>query len=49
MYENMKLLFANLVLSLLTIALMNCIFQNYENFAEIEAISSSADEFLHHL
>ncbi len=28
---------------------MNYIFQNYETFAEIEAISSSVNEFLHHL
>ncbi len=49
MYENMKSLFANPVLSLLTIALANHVFQNYETFEEIEAISLSANEFLHHL
>lgn len=49
MYENIKSLFANSVLSLLTIALTNQVFQNYESFEEIETISSSANEFLHHL
>lgn len=49
MYENMKSLFANSVLFLLTIALANHVFQNYETFEEIEVISFSANEFLHHL
>ncbi len=49
MYENMKSLFANSVLLLLTIALVNHVFQNYETFEEIEVISLSANEFLNHL
>ena len=49
MYENMKLLFANSILFLLTIALTDDVFRDYFNFAEIEAISSSQNESLHHL
>ncbi len=49
MYENMKSLFANSILSLLTIALTDDVFRDYSSFAEIEAISSSQDESLHHL
>lgn len=49
MYEDIKPLFANSILLLLTIALADRAFQNYATFEEIEAISSSADEFLHHL
>ena len=49
MYENIKSLFANSILFLLTIALTNRIFQNYATFEEIEAISSSTNEFLHYL
>ncbi len=48
MYENMKSLFANSILSLLAIALTDDVFRDYFNFAEIEAISSSQNEFLHH-
>ena len=48
-WEDIKLLFANSILLLLTIVLMNCIFQNYATFEKIEAISSFANEFLHHL
>ena len=49
MYEDMKLLFANSILSLLTIVLTDDVFRDYFNFAKIEAISSSQDEFLQHL
>jgi len=49
MYENMKSLYANSVLLLLAIALANNVFQDYQTFEDIEAISSSANEFLHHL
>ncbi len=48
MYENIKSLFANSILSLLTIALTNDVFRDYSSFAEIEAISSFQDESLHH-
>ena len=48
MYENMKSLFANSILFLLTIVLTNDVFRDYFNFAEIETISSFQNEFLHH-
>ena len=38
-YENMKSLFANLILFLLTIILTNDVFRNYFIFAEIKTIS----------
>lgn len=49
MYENMKSLFTNSVLSLMIIALANHVFQDYESFEEIEKISSPADGSLHYL
>ena len=49
MYENMKPLFANPILSLLTIVLTDDALRDYSNFAEIETISSFQDGFLHHL
>ena len=49
MYENIKPLFANPILFLLTIVLTDDVFRDYFNFAEIEAISSFQDESLHHL
>ncbi len=49
MYENMKPLFANPVLPLLTIALADRAFQDYATFEEIEAIPPPADGSLHHL
>lgn len=49
MYEDMKSLYANPVLLLLAIALANNAFQDYQTFEDIEAISSPANEFLHHL
>ena len=45
----MKPLFANSMLSLMTIVLADHVFQNYKSFEEIEKISFPADEFLHHL
>lgn len=49
MYENMKSLFANLILFLLTIALTDDAFRDYFNFAKIKAILSSQNRSLHHL
>ena len=49
MYEDIKPLFANPVLSLLAIALADYVFQNYGFFEEIETILLFSDGFLHHL
>ena len=49
MYKNMKLLFMNLILPLLTIALTDDTFCDYFNFKEIKVILSSQDKSLHHL
>ena len=48
MYENIQLLFANPILSLLTIVLTNQIFQNYVIFEEIEVIFLFTNGFLHY-
>lgn len=49
MYEDMEPLFANPVLPLLVIALVDEAFQDYNTFEEIEAIPPPADGSLHHL
>lgn len=49
MYEDMKSLFANSILFLLTIVLTNRVFQNYAIFKEIKKNFSFANKFLHHL
>ena len=49
MYEDMEPLFANPVLPLLAIALINQVFQDYSIFEEIENISSLEDRSLHYL
>lgn len=48
MYENIKSLFANPILFLLTIVLTNDAFCDYFNFAKIEAISSLQNKSLHY-
>ena len=49
MYKNIKLLFVNSILFLLTIVLMNYIFQNYAIFEKIKMNLLFANKFLHHL
>lgn len=49
MYEDMEPPFANPVLPLLAIALVDRAFQDYATFEEIEVIPPPADGSLHHL
>ena len=49
MYEDIKPLFANSVLPLMAITLVDDVFQDYRSFKEIKVISPSVDGSLRHL